>query len=318
MQDSHFSPWWDQTGQPVNENTTTTPTYSQYYQTSQGYGSSNFEHHQDPTRENKIINLNLEEAEESFAIDFYSSAPKTYTPIGQLVHDLKYQKELHDNELTRLTKTIAYILFYFLSHNTKISNFDAILPVPSYAENPSLLKNKPVYRVAAEFSKISSIQLIEQGLKKNTSKQAKNSKIDQSAISCTRNNLPENILLIDDLFQSGDSAKYSINAIKSLNPHCKITFISFTKNKHGGIPKHYKAHLARNSKRRITKFGSAFYSLTVLIDGTPKNVNIFENATGFKIIEDLYRGKQYDTQLNIQMSKNDKGYWSIKEVSIDQ
>lgn len=177
---------------------------------------------------------------------------------------------------------------------------------------------KAPYLIVKKLSEISGVQPIFNALIKNTSKQAKSAELKSEDISCTRRDLPTNLLLIDDLFETGDTARISINAIKSMNPRCNITFVSCTKNKFGGMPKKYKATINDETPYGIAKNGVPFIRLRVSIDGNLKNICVFQNdyPEEYDRLKGAHSNKSTrNNEITISAKKNQKGYWTFKGMN---
>ena len=128
---------------------------------------------------------------------------------------------------------------------------------------------------------------------KNEQKQAKDSQI--SAGSYVSKKLPRNIknvLLIDDLFGEGNTANYTVSALKRKNPNIFIRFISLTKNKYGGIPKKYKCRISKYSKSSVNNESQSI-DLYFYRDDKPEHVKIWEEHHLFGVVKQAFEKKRF-------------------------
>ncbi|MFQ7323619.1 MAG: phosphoribosyltransferase [Streptococcus sp.] len=194
------------------------------------------------------------QAEEAVALDWYQDEDG-YTEIGNAVHDIKYSYlnnyfSCPENE--KLNYLIDMLVDQLLPF---VSDCDVILPIPSF--NPRHKNNptgdlKIIYMIATRLVKLAKysanfalIVLEKTSLIKQNFTDSCHFDFKSKIISQDR------VLLIDDLFGKGTTAKYCIDALKNNNPNIFVRFISLTKNKFGGIHK------------KIT--------CTILSDGRPTN-----------------------------------------------
>ena len=183
------------------------------------------------------------QADEAFALNWYKD--EGYTNIGQAVYDIKYghikNHTLKDSELDRACCYLVNQLEIFAK------DVDIILPVPSF--NPKHQNNpygflKIMYMITERLGEASGKIFDFSILEKTSSSQAKDSQLNESDYISKK--LPPKInrvLLVDDLFGEGNTANYTVSALKGANPTIFVRFVSLTKNKYGGIHKCYDCRI---------------------------------------------------------------------------
>lgn len=256
-------------------------------------------------------------ADEALALDWYKDSG--YTNIGEAICAIKYGY-IKNNSLTcgQVQHKINYLVEQLKIY---VDNCDIILPVPSF--NPYHKDNpdgnlKIMYMIAERLSEVSGKKVDFSVLEKRTSKQAKDSQI--SADSYVSKNLPSNIknvLLIDDLFGEGNTANYTVSALKRKNPNIFIRFISLTKNKYGGIPKKYKCRISKYSKSSVNNESESI-DLYFYRDDKPEHVKIWEEHHLFGVVKQAFEKKDFTRVFDLSIYRNSNGYWTVSKNADEQ
>ncbi|SDQ68663.1 phosphoribosyltransferase [Streptococcus equinus] len=263
---------------------------------------------------NTILKLEVPQADEAFALDWYKDNNE-YTDIGWAVHNIKYVY-IKNGTLSENCFEIKYLVKQLMPF---VSDCDVILPIPSF--NPKHEHNpsgelKTMYEIATCLKKVSGRKVDFSILEKVSSNQAKDSQL--SADDYISNILPSHIkkvLLIDDLFGEGNTAKYTVAALKQKNPNIWVRFVSLTKNKYGGIHKRYDC--------RISKFDDCYHisdkgkeSLNLYFYRGDKGdkvecVKIWSTHSQFQDVKQAFDSKDFKKIFKFLIYKNEKGYWQI-------
>ena len=150
----------------------------------------------------------------------------TYTPIGKLLHSLKYNGHLDTSEF------IAEKCVDFLNNWLSDKKVDIILPTPPTIERIS----QPVYMIAEAISSKMHIPYAEDVLKKTSNIPAKN--IDKSSrdmhgsiVKLKPATRKCNILLIDDLYSTGSTANECVAILKEDLLVEKVYYLAIAKTK---------------------------------------------------------------------------------------
>jgi hypothetical protein len=260
------------------------------------------------------INLRdiIENAEIAIALDWYKDDSGDYTQIGNLVYRLKYN---HSNDIVSLAIAFKKFVAAFEELNPN-SRIDFIVPVPSY--NPRTLNNpngteKIMYLVAEHLGRILNKGTCYNLVQKMTDKQAKTNPLLPEDIQAGV--LPElyqnaTVLVIDDLFGTGNSANYTLRAIKEKNPHVKLIFVTATKNKYGGLGHSVQGRLNSNMPKTADN-GHQYFQIDFKYGDSDEHVNVFEDKAFF----DAIKGMNPGALINFQVKRNQKGYWNISKIN---
>lgn len=151
----------------------------------------------------------------------------TRTELGQLLYELKYkQKKTNAAQISQIVSPI-------LKEHGIESNVDCIIPVPSS-------KNRifqPVDVICEEIGNATNKKVCFGVLSKNSSNEAKNLTLEQKqelAGTIERKKKFKkkvNVLLIDDLYQSGKTLTECVNALRNDINIDKIYVLSITKTR---------------------------------------------------------------------------------------
>jgi hypothetical protein len=169
------------------------------------------------------------------AISWYKNNYK-YTAIGKLVYELKYGNFSNDERQQKINELATFVSCYvnIIKRYLKASSI-LLVAMPSYKP---LGKFKIPYGIV---SKISNDNIVDCSdyVKKTKDFQAKNIRVSETATfegSFVSSAMPQQdapILLLDDLFGTGRTAKCVTEAIRRKNNN-PIYFLSLTANKYGG------------------------------------------------------------------------------------
>lgn len=171
----------------------------------------------------------------AYALRAYSISGE-YTKLGGLVHNLKYNKfnnQIKEN-LDELM-SLSYLNIRFLLPNTDFY----LIPAPSFGENSVLTKKLPYMFTEFIRSEFIGAEFRNDLVHKKINFTSKTLKIgtelpDDCIVSdffpCDKP-----IVVIDDLYGEGATARAIVRAIKSVGNNNEIIFISLTYNKYGGI-----------------------------------------------------------------------------------
>lgn len=142
--------------------------------------------------------------------------------------------------------------------------------------------------------------------------QAKNSQPNESDyIAGNLNPEDQKVLLIDDLFGEGNTARYTILALKKKNPNIFVRFISLTKNQYGGIPKCYICKITTSQKfynERNERIMLNFHK-----DSKLEQVYIWQTHSKFLEVKQAYDNNDFYREFEFFIYKNKKGYWAISD-----
>jgi competence protein ComFC len=151
------------------------------------------------------------------------------TKIGEMVYQLKYKDNL--SFINTLAGLSAETIQELLLHKYTL---DCILPIPPSNENR---KKQPVKQVAKKVSEILGILYDDTILVKSThTDQMKNVPISErsselkNVFNISKDNLNyKNILLFDDLYETGSTASECVKTLKLNNNNTNIFLITLTK-----------------------------------------------------------------------------------------
>jgi len=251
------------------------------------------------------LNSTIRNVDEAFALDWYKN-DDGYTELGNYVYTFKYKNDSNEPNKEKLKQFINLI-----HSELKDISFDIIIPVPSY--NPRTKENengdfKLMYNVVEGLADTMKKPYSFEFVTKNTEKQAKDSILQEDNFKSINISLKNcTVLVLDDLFQSGDSANFTITALKKLNPDVNFKFCSITKNKFGGIGKRkiveifFKPgyNIAKNEKKYLTLFTE-----------DRNSINIFEGSPGFDEISKSFDNHEYKQQFEV-IVKESNGYYNV-------
>ncbi|KAA9298569.1 MULTISPECIES: hypothetical protein [Aerococcus] len=255
---------------------------------------------------------------EAYYLDWYKDkiiedrGPE-HTDIGKCVYRLKYvytpQMRQPYNDLPEwLTK--AYMeelikLASFVVQGLKEIDlaFDFIIPAPSF--NPRTEFNphgqvKFIYDLVNVLSAQLGVPYHKHCLFKKDNVTAKDSIVSSENFEASCIRLPQDFskysktgsaqpigLVIDDLFERGDTAKISLELLKAKNPGMQFKFLSCTKNKYHGLGK--KVQVKFSSFQEFTaKNDSQFIKLKVVSPGEfqGKIVCVFSDNAGYETFKE--------------------------------
>lgn len=258
------------------------------------------------------LKLEVPQADEAFALDWYKN--NGYTGIGSAVCDIKYgyikNNTLSDEDLSQVINYLVAQLMPF------VNDCDVILPVPSF--NPHHKDNptgelKMMYIIADHLGKANRKNVDFSVLEKLSPNQAKDSQL--SASDYVSKVLPDhinNVLLIDDLFGEGNTANYTVSALKQANPNIQVRFISLTKNKYGGIHKHYDCRISQyNPHHTNTTNGNESITLYFYRNDKAERVKIWSNHSQFQDVKQALDSNDFDRVFEFSIYKKGNGYWQI-------
>ena len=263
-----------------------------------------------------VIDLleDIPQADQALALDWYQN--NGYSDIGKAVFDIKYSYILNQG----LTVEQLDIALNFLVNSLLEFTYDVdlILPVPSF--NPNHKKNtggdlKIMYMVAERLGVVSGRKFDFTVLEKISSNQAKNSLLNESDyISKKLPSQIKKVLLIDDLFGEGNTAKYTISVLKRANPNISVRFISLTKNKYGGVHKFYDCRISKYNAYHISDNGDASIDLYFYKNDKAERVKIWSNHNLFQEIKEAYDKKDFNKVFEFSIYKKQNGYWQIDDI----
>ena len=162
--------------------------------------------------------------EDSFGNPHYETER---SEIGEAVYGLKYKGDRN------IVKEIASTAVEFIKSNMIDFNIDVVLPVPP-TQNRFF---QPVFLIAEEIAKATNVFYLDNLLVKKTYAPAKNMTYDEKAktvfqIICTKKAKRDcNILLIDDIYQTGATLNSCVKTLRE-DPKIKnIYALTMTKTK---------------------------------------------------------------------------------------
>ncbi len=150
----------------------------------------------------------------------------TYSDIGQLLYHFKYNGHID----TR--KEIAAMAVDFLTPWLSEKNVDILLPCPS-----SITRDiQPVYAIAYEIAALLKLPYSDEVLKKGSSVPIKNIAKDERNLEGIIQQIkpakrPCNILLIDDIIDSGATANECVRVLKQDPLVQKVYFLAIAKKR---------------------------------------------------------------------------------------
>lgn len=170
-----------------------------------------------------------------------------YTPMGQIVHNLKYGKKtpsgrkifLSPDEATSLIETELKPLIANALTNMPLPSSLVVLPIPSHFGNLWQKERKYQYQIAQTVADLLGVRKYE-NLKKVTNFRAKT--MDEKAafkpgdFSLSPSFLyPTNILLVDDVYGTGATAAACIELLQADENVKNIYLLTITKIRTSGL-----------------------------------------------------------------------------------
>lgn len=157
----------------------------------------------------------------------YQRFETTRSEIGELLYRFKYdhQRECLDE--------IVSTLLAFLKDHPEISNFKSIIPAPPTRHRDY----QPTFKIAEALGKELGVYCCPDVLEKESSVASKELTLDEkyklkgSIVKKRNAQYKHNVLLIDDLFQSGSTMKQCVEALRSDPNIDKIFVLTITKTK---------------------------------------------------------------------------------------
>lgn len=140
------------------------------------------------------------------------------TPLGELIYQYKYRKKDCLEQIMELVEP-------FIKRWLSFKGIETVLPVPPTNVDRDF---QPVFEIAKRVAKILNTYYYEDVLTKETKKQSKDlctrekGKIEKGILQVKRAKIKQNVLLIDDLFQSGATLT---GCVKELRKDKKINLI---------------------------------------------------------------------------------------------
>lgn len=154
----------------------------------------------------------------------------TRSELGQCLYELKYQQK------KQKSAKLGEIIRPLLKEIDLENKIDYIIPVPS--STPRFFQ--PVDVICEKVSEIINKNVCYEFLKKNSSNQSKNLTLEEkkklvgTIESKKKFNVKANVLLIDDLYQSGQTLTECVNVLRNDGNIKKIYVLCMTKTKSKG------------------------------------------------------------------------------------
>lgn len=150
----------------------------------------------------------------------------TYTPIGKLLHAMKYNGHYNTSE------EIADICIHELGEWLSGKKFDIILPAPP----TSARYEQPVYLIAEALAARLGVPCSEDILVKTDDRPAKNMPKDGKELTGSIRKLKDakrrcNILLVDDFYSTGTTANECVTALKEDPLIQKVYYLAIAKTR---------------------------------------------------------------------------------------
>lgn len=146
--------------------------------------------------------------------------------LGELLYQFKYKQ--NKNELPLIIKIVKEKIKE-LKLEQKV---DVVIPVPASNKNRIY---QPVYILAQAIARQLNKKYIENVLEKTNDRQAKDGKIQENSIIKNINfNNPTNVLVIDDLYSTGNTLNEVVRTLKNDSNVKKVYCLVMTKTKRGG------------------------------------------------------------------------------------
>ena len=146
--------------------------------------------------------------------------------LGELIYQFKYKQNIEQLPL------IIQIVKEKIKKLRLDERIDLVIPVP--ASNKKR-KYQPVYILAQAIARYMNKKYIENVVQKINDEQAKNGKIEKNSIIKNINFVKQtNILIIDDLYSTGNTLNEVVKILKTDKNINKIYCLVMTKTKRGG------------------------------------------------------------------------------------
>ena len=146
------------------------------------------------------------------------------TPLGELVYQLKYQGKY------AAAKDIMDMVRPFLSTFHELKTVNIVIPVPPSNRRDFQPVDELAWAIAAALGKTFSDEMLEKTSNiqaKNLSKSSK--KLKGSIVAKKRGSRPYNILLVDDLYDTGKTLRECVSVLKDDPNLQKIYVLAMTK-----------------------------------------------------------------------------------------
>ncbi|AEA01099.1 hypothetical protein [Aerococcus sp. Group 1] len=287
---------------------------------------------------------------EAYYLDWYKDKVNEdrgpeHTEIGKCIYQLKYvyTPQMHKpyNDLPNWLKD-AYMnelfkLAGFVGQGLREIGllFDFLIPAPSF--NPRTRWNpngqvKFIYDLVNVLSDQLGVPYHKRCLFKKDNVTAKDTMVSSENFEASCIRLPEDFpsysrtgsaqpigLVIDDLFERGDTAKISLSLLKTQNPGMQFKFLSCTKNKYHGLGKKVQVKIS-SFIEYIASNGSQFIKLKIISPGEfyGKTVCVFSNNVGYETFKEELRRHNtnsynnrpslVDPIFNIRVKEGKNGY----------
>lgn len=150
----------------------------------------------------------------------------TYTELGRLLHMMKYNGHVDTSQ------EIAELASEFVLNWLSDKNIDTIIPVP-----PTVVRDtQPVFLICAAISELLGKPYTTDVLSKTSVVQAKNLSREYKDLSGTIKKLlaakrPCNILLVDDIYSTGQTANACVSVLKTDPLINNIYYLGIAKTK---------------------------------------------------------------------------------------
>ena len=146
--------------------------------------------------------------------------------LGELIYQFKYKQNRDQLPF------IIQIVKEKIKDIRLDEKVDIVIPIPASNKNRTY---QPVYILAQAIARYMNKQYIEDVLQKTNDKQAKDGIIQKNSIIKNINfTKPTNILIIDDLYSTGNTLNEAVRTLKTDNNVNKIYCLVMTKTKRGG------------------------------------------------------------------------------------
>lgn len=151
---------------------------------------------------------------------------KEYTELGKLLYSMKYNGHIDTSD------QIVALSSEFVLGWLRDKEIGAVIPSPATKDRVV----QPVYVIAEKIAKLLGTYYSEGVLSKMTQELTKDIPKEERQLQGTiRQNLPAkkpcNVLLIDDLYSSGQTANECVRVLREDKNICKVYFLAITKTK---------------------------------------------------------------------------------------
>ncbi len=148
--------------------------------------------------------------------------------LGEQIYQLKYQKQ--KNAIDEIIRLISP----FLDNWDKLDEIDLIMPAPPSDKSR---RYQPVFEIVQAIANYAGVGYVFDVLEKTSNEQAKNmdrfqkKDIRGSIVETRRATNPHNILIIDDLFDTGSTLNECVKILKEDKNINKIYVLTMTKTR---------------------------------------------------------------------------------------